>query len=231
MVSLIDIDQLPAWALSFALGMTGAWAYSQIGTRWSRKVLERRALVALPALALVYAAFAYEYGRAGMELSGPITGSVARSDIFVSVGSTLTRAALMAAILLGPVALRRLFGNPLTKRVGEISYGLYLIHFVVLVYAASVLGRTDFSDPAGFALLCAIVLPVSLAYAYASRRWVEEPARLWVRRLVAREPLGEPDVPEPRRARVPGPPDDDLVAGARGADAPPRVRDAPAGVR
>lgn len=181
-VTLVAIDQLPGWAFSFALGMTGAWAFRVALERWSRALLRRRALQALPLIVIAYVSLAYAYGKTGQGLSGPITGSLARLDTAMTLGSSLSRAALMGAILIGPLALQRPFANPVTRRLAELGYGIYLIHFLVLVYAARYLDLSDPTAPEAFLVLSAIVLLISLAYAAASRRWVELPAREWARR-------------------------------------------------
>ena len=216
-VTLIAIDQLPGWAFSFALGMTGAWGYRVALERWPRELLTRRMLQALPLIVVAYAGLAYAYGKTGQGLSGPVTGSLARLDTLATLGSSLSRAALMGAILLGPLALQRPFANRATRRLAELGYGIYLIHYLVIVYADRYLDLPDPAAPGSFLLLSAIVLAISLLYAVASRRWVEVPAREWAgrwpRRLHPPSPSQSPDAVHaraPRRRLLRSRPDADV---------------------
>ena len=155
--------------------MTGAWGYRVALERWPRELLTRRMLQALPLIVVAYAGLAYAYGKTGQGLSGPVTGSLARLDTLATLGSSLSRAALMGAILLGPLALQRPFANRATRQLADLGYGTYLIHYLVIVYADRYLDLPDPAAPGSFLLLSAIVLAISLLYAVASRRWVEVP--------------------------------------------------------
>lgn len=62
---------------------------------------------------------------------------------------------------------RSLLGNRVSQWLGDISYSLYLWHFPVLVFAASLFG-----DSTWIAWVC---LPIMIALAWASRRYVETP--------------------------------------------------------
>jgi peptidoglycan/LPS O-acetylase OafA/YrhL len=199
---LTAINQLPGWLFSFALGMTGACAYLRARERWPEEILARWALQALPAALVAYIAFAYLYGKTGETVSGAITGSVARTDTFGSLGSSLSRAALMAVIVVGPVWLQRPFANGITSRGAELSLGVYLVHFIVIVYAGRYLELSTDGGARTLVLWLLVVVPVSLLYALASGRLVERPARDWARRRERRGSapggLVAPGVFEPR---------------------------------
>lgn len=102
----------------------------------------------------------------------------------------------MGAIVLVWLAGRRgpmypvLSSAPLA-RIGEASYGLYLLHFpVVCLVAPFLVGDAPAPDRttalARWLTLAAIVLPVSLVLALASWRWIERPAIAAGRRLTRR---------------------------------------------
>lgn len=90
---------------------------------------------------------------------------------------------LAAACLLVPVALRRggpaggwerLLSTAPARRVGRISYGVFLWHLLALDLVFRLPGLEPFTGRA--LLVLALVLPLSLALAEASLRVVEEPA-------------------------------------------------------
>jgi len=131
-------------------------------------------------------------GTFGARISGPITGSIARSDALLSLGSSASRAVLMGVILLGPLWLRAPFANVVTARLAPFAYGIYLIHFVVIAYAARYLGLPEPPGAAGLLLWCLVVGSISLAYAAVAHRLVERPAIEWVRRRASRPPAERP---------------------------------------
>jgi peptidoglycan/LPS O-acetylase OafA/YrhL len=186
---LIATDQFPGWAFSFALGMTAAWAYVKLLERRPLASIAPRAVVVAGAVLPVYGIFAYLYGHYSFNVPGPIVGSWARSSPFISVGSSASRAILIAAIALGPYWLQRPFANQPVRRLAGLSYNLYLIHLVVALYVGvSLLGLPTDGTPPTVALWFAVVLPISLGYAYLATRFVEQPIRRWARRLPARPP-------------------------------------------
>ena len=180
------VNQLPGWAFSFAIGMSLAHLYvwAQRNDAWpTRASVGRAALAALPA----YCLFAYLYGRAAAPVGDATAGSVARTDAWVGLGSTATRAALIAILLSAPAWAQRPFASPILARFGRASYGVYVIHIPVAFYLGLlVLEVAPGQGPATFPLWLAIVLPPSLAYGWACSRWLDEPAKRWARRLARR---------------------------------------------
>jgi peptidoglycan/LPS O-acetylase OafA/YrhL len=120
----------------------------------------------------------------------PLTGPYALA--LLTPSEALTRTVLYGAVsvlLVAPAITRRtdgpvrglLVSRP-ARAVGRLSYGLFLLHLVVLAAAFDGLGIAPFTG--GFWRLLAVVLPISLAVAWASLQLVEEPAL----RLRARGP-------------------------------------------
>jgi peptidoglycan/LPS O-acetylase OafA/YrhL len=101
------------------------------------------------------------------------------------------------AVLLGvrrSAFLRRIFGSARAARLGEISYGFYLLHFTVIALVAPLLFRDGEATTVTMALvrwvmLAAVVLPVAALLAAASWRWIEAPA-IAAGRALARRPGG-----------------------------------------
>ena len=58
---------------------------------------------------------------------------IARSHPFETLFESFSRAALMAVVVLGPAWMQRPFANRPTARLSELSYGVNLIHFVVIL--------------------------------------------------------------------------------------------------
>ena len=185
LVRLIATDQLPGWAFSFALGMTGAWAYVRHQCRGAAGLARRWTWAAAASLA-AYCAFAYLIGRHATTISEPFVAGYARGEPLISVGSSASRAVLMATVALGPAWLQRPFANRPARRLGELSYSLYLIHVALGIYAASLLGLPTNGTVGDVALWFAVVVPASLAYAWVAVRLVERPVRRWAAKHDAR---------------------------------------------
>lgn len=183
---LVAVDQLPGWVFSFGLGMTGAWAYHRYRqhppTRDSRRIAIAATIVAV----VVFVPCAYLYGVRASELNVPFSGSAARLDTWLGVAYTASRAVLIAAVALGPLWLQRPFTIRPVAKLAPLSYGLYLIHFPVAVFVCSLLLELPSGGTAADVVVWSgVVIPVSLAYAYLSARFVEQPARSWWKRQVA----------------------------------------------
>lgn len=184
-IRVLGVDQLPSWAFSLGLGMTGAWAYVRANERWSPEQLRRFAVRALPAALLLYVVAGYVRGRYALDFTGNVP-VVARSHPFETLFESFSRAALMAVVVLGPAWMQRPFDNRPTARLSELSYGVYLVHFVVILYLADLFDLPADGTFWDFLLWTAIVLPISLLFAYASRRWVEAPVAARVKAWQAR---------------------------------------------
>jgi acetyltransferase len=179
---LIATDELPGWAFSFGLGMTGAWAYVEIGKRDLVQRFQARALLSAAVSLIACAICAYLYGRHASNASvGIIGGSTARETPILTMVFSASRAALMASVILAPFWLQRLFANRPAARLAELSYGIYLIHLVAAWYVGLVWLELPRDGSAKAALLWfGTIIPISIAYAWVSRRLVELPVKRWV---------------------------------------------------
>ena len=120
-----SINQLPNWAFSFDAGMTGAWAYVRITERYERAAVERMAIRALVPAALVFALFVYLAGRE--TIGSDLPNLDVRKSSFLSIGYTASLAAVMLSLALAPRRLQTPVAHPLVRKLGDISYGVYLI--------------------------------------------------------------------------------------------------------
>jgi peptidoglycan/LPS O-acetylase OafA/YrhL len=178
---LVAIDQFPAWAFSFGLGMTGAWSYVRLSRVDAGAI--RRAVPWVLGLSIVaYLTCAYLYGQAASVTSGPPGSSLAREDPILPLAYTLSRGTLMAAVALSPYWIKFPFANRGIRRMADQSYGIYLIHYVVALYVgATLLSLPTDGSARAVALWLGVVVPLSAVYAYLMRRFIEQPTRAWAR--------------------------------------------------
>ncbi|SDM61509.1 acyltransferase family protein [Allokutzneria albata] len=92
--------------------------------------------------------------------------------------------ALPVALVVGEFASRDIRGarsflrRPAMVYMGDRSFALYMIHFVVIMYLCRLvfLPGSTYSTPVATALILGVVIPVSLGAAWLLHRWVERPA-------------------------------------------------------
>jgi peptidoglycan/LPS O-acetylase OafA/YrhL len=88
----------------------------------------------------------------------------------------------MVATALGLMRWQRPFAHPFARWLGDISYGMYLIHAVIAFYAFRLLFTHPTAPPirgdgsfGTFVALAALVLPLTVLYGYVSGRYLEQP--------------------------------------------------------
>ncbi|GAA3672045.1 acyltransferase family protein [Arthrobacter ginkgonis] len=181
-----------AVSLAYSIQVTAAdqaWAYFDTRARLWEFALGSLLALALPYAAKLPSAVRVGLGWAGLAamLSCGIVLQVQQSfPGWVALWPTLAGAAVIAAGGTGSRfgADRLLSLRPLT-RLGDISYGLYLWHWPILViYLAT--RQTAGPGPAGGAA----VIALSLALAWATTKAVETPLRSWRWPTVRRRRLG-----------------------------------------
>ncbi len=182
---LNSVIQLPSWAFSFAAGMTGAWTYVELRRRYHRVRLERMATRVLVVAGIGFALFVYLAGRQaiGNETLAALPNLKVRESAFLSIGYTATLATVMVALALASPRLQLPFAYPLSRKLGDISYGIYLIQAPILFFILfhQVLGRDG--TVGTLAVWAAIVISVAVVYGYLSARLVEQPIRRWAHRF------------------------------------------------
>lgn len=163
--------QLMSWAFSFGLGMTGAWVY--VRYREAASTAKGRVLAIQAVSLAALATFAWIVGGAGR--GGP--------SILMTTGFSLSLGTFMIATALGPRALQLPFANPVVRRLGDISYGVYLSHLVIMTYLAELTSLPRDGTAGDFFIWLAAVLPLAILYGYLSARFLEQPVRRWARRF------------------------------------------------
>jgi peptidoglycan/LPS O-acetylase OafA/YrhL len=171
------VEQFPGYLAHFAFGMTGAFVYASRGRR-DEGVEEpagaraTRTLVLFLLLAAMIVRGASARGPA-MTFYPRYLGDVLPALLF---------AALMTLTTIAPARGQMPYSHPICRWLGDVSYGVFLWHFPLLLFFAKTLGWTDQTGNAAFALTLALVVPSSLLLGWLSRRFVEEPAIAWARR-------------------------------------------------
>jgi peptidoglycan/LPS O-acetylase OafA/YrhL len=132
--------------------------------------------------------------------------SAARSGDFAGV-AVLAFPVLVGALALADRGPARPLSTPWMVTGGRISFALYLVHLFVFEVFWTAMDHLPHLGPDSplASLLAPLVLLVPVPLAWATWRFVEEPARLWMRRVG----------PAPTRTRAPGrPPVHDRAAPA-----------------
>ena len=176
-------SQFPSWGLSFAAGMTGAWAYVRLRETVAPALLERRAVLVAAAAGVATVVIVIFAGREAVHDPNFLAGLFARQSLAVALTLPLAVATAMVALALAPARAQLPFANRPLRSLGDISYGVYLIHLAVIAVIVA-----EFTLPRDGSLSAvlqwtAIVIPVSLAYAYLSAVLLERPLRRWARRV------------------------------------------------
>jgi hypothetical protein len=182
--------------------MTGAWAYVRVRERYDRAKVERiAARLLIPAL-LVFAFFVYLVGRKAIGTTFPngITPNLlARESTIPSIGFTASLATVMLVLAFAPARLQTPFAHPLARKLGDISYGIYLIQAPILWFLVFHWRSLPTNGTLGsFAAWVAVVVPVAVLYGYLSARFVEQPIRRWAHRFGRRAQARSQPSPELR---------------------------------
>ena len=179
---LMADNQFPAFALSFALGMTAAWAYVRLRDRYPPELVARPAIWMQGASLAVIGVCAYLFGRYAITSESLFPVHLARRDIPLSLLFPTAIAVFMVATALAPRRFQYPFALRSSRALGDISYGIYLIHLPILVLVAGVL--SPLAGAVGeFWVLLAVAIPLTIAYGWASAHFVEQPIRRWAHRF------------------------------------------------
>ena len=161
--------QFPYWALSFGVGMTIALVFSRrqailaaVGTAGARTV-QIASVVGYAALAAVVA------------IAQP--ASVSYSPLLV-IPYTALIGLFITATILCTERWQMPFINMPVRWLGDVSYGIYLIHLVIVTCLARLVSMPTGTVGAAALWLVAVV-PLSILWGHMSARVVERPVRSW----------------------------------------------------
>jgi peptidoglycan/LPS O-acetylase OafA/YrhL len=179
-------SQLPAWIFAFALGMTGAWTYVRLRDRYEPRVLERRALFLTALTTLALALIAYRAGSDSVADPDRLSALFAHESVVLAIVYPAALATVMIGLALSPRPIQLPFSNALVRWTGDISYGIYLIHFAVIWLALEELSLSQDGSLGALGVWAAVTYPLSLGYGYLSARFLERPVRRWAHRFGGR---------------------------------------------
>jgi peptidoglycan/LPS O-acetylase OafA/YrhL len=200
--------QYPALLGHLVLGMTAGWAYVKVirGPEGSRLAWVRAhaSLLQIPAAALFIGSLVYSGHRDNAKLFSGWYFHYARD--------VLPTAAFALLLLIAALSGRRAqwpWTNPFMRWVGDVSYGAYLWHGIVIWFALWQFGWFPTSPSVGdhvwpFFRNAIFVIPMALVLGWVSYRYVEQPAIAWMRQRLRQRRMRLTTV-EPAPAPAPGP--------------------------
>ncbi len=177
------LGEFPAFAFCFGLGMTSAWAYVRLRQTQPKEVLERWAGRIQPLALVGLVICAYLFGRGIVGHNNVATLLAAREKIVLNLALDIAYAAIMLATALAVRRRQMPFALPRARALGDISYGIYLIHLPTFYFL-----RAEFSDDGlwdalgGHLFLALIGVPIAIGFGWLSARLLETPVRQWARR-------------------------------------------------
>lgn len=175
--------QFPFWAFSFGVGMTIALFFLR---RWPLAA----ALDPSRARALQLATIG-TFAAAAIVIAVAKPVSVHYSPL-IGVLYTALIGVFITATIFCSKGWQRPFVNPSIRWLGDVSYGIYLIHLVIITSLARLFDMPTGTASAAFIWLAAVV-PASILWGWMSARLIERPIRarasFWARN-VARETAG-----------------------------------------
>jgi peptidoglycan/LPS O-acetylase OafA/YrhL len=182
-VRLILITQFPSFVGHFALGMTAAWLFVKMrrsrlaGSPWP--VLAQ--VLGLAGVILSMEAIGH---RDLVRAAGPLDHWTATTPLAVSFALLLLSTALAPRWAQFPVT------NRVARKLGDISYGVYLTHLLFVELALTSLHFLPSGTLVAFIRVVSFVAVGSCLLGWASFVWVERPAMRWARQRSARRGAG-----------------------------------------
>jgi len=173
--------QAPTYLGHFAMGMTAAWVYHRLKSTGAQKSMVRLAPMVQVAALL---GLLYQMHAAGSrQLAG-------KEQLLQHATKTTGRAACFAifllATVLGPKWSQWPLANRFARWMGEISYGVYLYHILIIGFAFTTLGFAAYSTPATVLKMLIFAGPATILVAWASHIAIERPVYVRARALSRR---------------------------------------------
>ena len=185
----------PTYLPQFATGMTAAWIYVRL--REQRDSLKAHAVIAQIAAFTGAVVVAYMRGWEGAnDRSGPLDHWVKTGDRTFFYGVLVLSTALAVSAAQWPVR------NAVSRFLGTVCYGTYLLHLPLIKLLRPALGlEKGTTNNVDLLLLAAVAAPLAVGIGWLSYRFLEEPFRRWARRRgKARTPRHTSDAPWPEAA-------------------------------
>jgi peptidoglycan/LPS O-acetylase OafA/YrhL len=184
------LTALPAFAVHFALGMMLAVilvrSYAQEGW-WTKLRRPRVGAAALAGAGLAVVVTWWWWGHENMR--GWDRGSFVFAEdgftmaVLIQLLFAVAVAAFAACVVLGPRFAARPWSTPIARWLGDVSYGVFLWHYVVLYFDGNNLQIRAVGPEEKFVAYLVCTLALTLVLAALSRRYIEQPAIRWAQRL------------------------------------------------
>ena len=180
--------QFPLFAVDFAAGMTLALVYVRTLRGEWLGWLRRHAtpVAAVSSVVLLFTLIATGSTLSGSREHLVIAGAAFMEPAPVAIVFPLLFAAFALAVSFTPARLQWPLTNRAARKLGDLAYGVYLYHLVLIAFAATTLDFPTDGTFGAFAAYAAFTIPLSLVLAWLSLVLVERPTRGWARRLARR---------------------------------------------
>lgn len=187
---------LPARLSNFVIGMILAEALAQPGQRLSRTL---QALGETPWASLSLAGSAYLLATTPVAGALTLGGVGGDADLAVKmVLSCIVAVGLMVPLLWGPAnGYRSLLTHDTTRWLGTVSYGIFLWHLPIFEGLYALSGLEAFTG--GMLPLLSLGVPLTVAAAALSHRFLEDPVSRWAGRRLRRSREERAPVSRPPR--------------------------------
>lgn len=174
-------SQFPYYLVNFGFGMTSAWIFVYLS---ARQWIGRWRLIFIPLQVGSFAMVVW-----GMDRNGA-RDLVATAGIHNHWKVTLIIAAgfamLMLATALAPGWAQIVFTNRVSRKLGDISYSMYLWHLLLIGFALTSLNFVPSATNGAYLKMVAFVLPATIILAWMTFVLVERPCISWARRRTSK---------------------------------------------
>lgn len=173
--------QFPLFCADFGFGITGAYVYTRLH-RGELAVVRRAAPLLCGVFLLALVGLLYLAGLPVVRGENQPWAESAPLAVLIPLVFT----GFLITMPFVPARLQWLAGNRLMCRIGDVSYALFLFHFLVIWSVLRVIHVPRNYSLTSTIELAALVLPITLTAAWAATRWVERPLRLRFQQFAAR---------------------------------------------
>lgn len=177
--------QFPAFAFQFALGMTGAILFVRLRESGAATLTAAKAALVQGGALAVCLLCAYLFGRYAVgDFAARGDAFLGRRQVPLELIFSIAITTFMVATALAPPKLQVPFSLPRVRWLGDVSYGVFLIHIPMWILISSVLSRIGVFDDLGrLATFALLAIPASILYGFLSARLIEQPIRRWAQRF------------------------------------------------